>query len=949
LSDTELPRRRAEVARYPPGSHAAYAIDDADGDEREAKRAVSPKDSDGACALLAPGATLRDLVAALPDDESPAILHSLPEGMRAVTYRELSQRIGGLTRGLVARGFTGGEPVAIVAPNGPEWIIAALAVANAGAIAVLVDPQLDSESLRHVLADSRPRLVFTTRDAAERLRRHAALPFRGVMLDATPGESGGWRELIAAEPVRLPMLKAEDPAVMFYTSGTTGPPKGVPLSHRNLLFELAQLREFDLIAPGERLLLPLPLHHVYAFVMGMLAALGYRAGIVLPSALTGPQIVRAIREGKVAVVIGVPRLYEAMLAAITARIDAQAWPVRRAVRGLLRLSVFARRRLSLRLGRLLLRPLRRGLGPRLRMLASGGAALEPDLAWTLEGLGWTVATGYGLTETAPLLTIVPPGDTRFDTAGRPIAGVELRIAPLAEAEEAAEAAPAVGEIECRGPNVFSGYHKLPERSAEAFTADGWFRTEDRGWLGEDGYLRVLGRASTFVVTAAGQNIQLEALEAAYGRHPVVKDIGIFMRDRALLAVAVPEVSEPRDLGGEAPEDAVRRGIRAVAGTLPRHQRLFDVAVSRDVLARTRLGKIRRKDLRDRYDAIKHAGEGAERAAGPVPIEMMSGEDQALLENAQAAKVWRRLAEMYPQARLSPDTHVVAELGIDSLEWITVTMEIGSHTGVELSEAATARIETVRDLLREVIEAAGRAAEPAPHLEEVPESYLTDAERRWLEPLGAAEAVAAWLLYHANRIAMRAAFGLTVSGPEHVPIDANVVIAPNHASVLDPFVVAAALPYRVMRRTCFAGWAGMAFANPLFRFVARLAQALPVEHRRAAFSTLALALVVLRGSRNLVWFPEGERSRDGTVKAFRPGIGVLLKKEPRPVVPALIRGSFEAMPRGRRVPRPRRICIAFGAPLAPDRLESRGTGERAEHRIADALRSEVLRLAETPPR
>ena len=910
---------------------------------------MRPKDSDGACALLAPGATLRDLVAALPDNESPAILHSLPEEMRTVTYRELSRWISGLTFGLVARGFTEGKPVAIAAPNGPEWIIAALAVANAGALAVLVDPQLDSDSLRHVLADSRPELVFTTSDAAERLRRHADFAFRSVILDAAPGESEGWREMIAVEPVRQPVLEPENPAVMFYTSGTTGPPKGVPLSHRNLLFQLVQLRKFDLMAPGERLLLPLPLHHVYAFVVGMLAALDHRAGIVLPSALTGPQILRAIREGEVAVVIGVPRLYEAMLAAITARIDAQAWPLRHAVRALLRLSVFARRRLWLRLGGLLLRPLRRRLGPRLRMLVSGGAALDPDLAWTVEGLGWTVATGYGLTETASVLTIVPPGDTRLDTAGQPIAGVELRIVPFSEAEEAAEAVPAVGEIECRGPNVFLGYHELPERTAEAFTVDGWFRTEDRGWLGEDGYLRVLGRASTFVVTAAGQNIQLEALEASYSRPPVVKEIGIFMREHALLAVAVPEVSKLRDLDGELQEDEVRQAIRAAAETLPRHQHLIDVVVSREVLARTRLGKIRRKDLRDRYETIKRAGEGGERAAGPVPIETMSGDDQALLENAQAAKVWRRLAKMYPHARLSPDTDVVAELGIDSLEWIAVTMEIGSQTGIELSEAATARIETVRDLLREAVEAAAQAAEPPPHLEEIPESYLTDAERRWLEPLGAVEAVAAWLLYHANRIAMRAAFGLTVSGAEHVPADANVVIAPNHASVLDPFVVAAALPYGVMRRTCFAGWTGMAFANPLFRFVVRLAQALPVEQRRAAFSTLALALVALRGGRNLVWFPEGERSRDGAVKTFKPGIGVLLKEEPRPVVPVLIHGSFEAMPRGRRVPRPRRICITFGAPLTPDRLESRGKGERAEHRIADALRSEVLRLAETASR
>ena len=148
--------------------------------------------------------------------------------------------------------------------------------------------------------------------------------------------------------------------------------------------------------------------------------------------------------------------------------------IRGAYRRLLALSIELRRRFGWRIGRRLFWPLHRRLGPELRLLASGGARLEPEIAWQLEGLGWEVLTGYGLTETAPILTFNPPGRARLESAGLPVEGVELRIAPQADAP------PGQGEIQARGPNVFAGYWHNPEATREAFTADGFFRTGDLG-------------------------------------------------------------------------------------------------------------------------------------------------------------------------------------------------------------------------------------------------------------------------------------------------------------------------------------------------------------------------------------------------------------------------------------------------------------------------------------
>src|SRR5439155_3268516 len=227
------------------------------------------------------------------------------------------------------------------------------------------------------------------------------------------------------------------------------------------------------------------LHHVYPFVIGMLAALTFGLPIILPHSLTGPQMIRALHEGQATVMLGVPRLYRALRAAVAARSQAGGRLAAMLFRAGAALCTWLRRRLGLRLGKLLLRPLHRQFGPRLRVLVSGGAALDPDLAWGLEGLGWQVASGYGLTETAPILTLDPPGQARIGSVGRPLPGVDIRIAPSSRSDEPKppEAGRGgrpheEGEILARGPKIFAGYWNLPEKTREAFTEDGWFRTGD---------------------------------------------------------------------------------------------------------------------------------------------------------------------------------------------------------------------------------------------------------------------------------------------------------------------------------------------------------------------------------------------------------------------------------------------------------------------------------------
>jgi long-chain acyl-CoA synthetase len=318
---------------------------------------------------------------------------------------------------------------------------------------------------------------------------------------------------------------------------------------------------------------------------------------------------------------------------------------------------------------------------------------------------------------------------------------------------------------------------------------------------------------------------------------------------------------------------------------------------------------------------------------------MSGEDRALLEDTAAMGVWKLLTDRYPDRKLAPETSMQLDLDIDSLGWVNLTLEIGEKTGVELDEEAIERIDTVRDLLREVASGAGGTTRRLSPLES-PEDVLDDRQLRWLKPLGPGRSAMARSMFVLNRIMMRGPFSLQVEGLENLPDEGPFIIAPNHVSILDAFAVAAALDYSVLRRTYWAGWTGAAFGNPLTRLVSRLAQVVPIDLGRAGLSSLAFGAAVLKRGQNLVWFAEGERSPTGSLQPFKPGVGMLLSYYPVPVVPVFIRGTYEAMPRGKFLRRFEQVTVTFGEPFDPRSFQE---SARPQEQIVEAVRERVADL------
>ena len=829
-----------------------------------------------------------------------------------------------LAHGLRDAPIGAGGRVALWAPNSPVWIVAALAVLMAGGVVVPIDDLADADQLDAALVSSAARLIFTTAghlQACGGILRNIRVIL--VDVDGCDGRlATGWRSLLAEQTEDLPIPAPDDPAVLSWTSGTTGSPKAFFLTHRNIATNVEALEKLNVVGPRDRALLPLPLHHAYPFIVGMLTTLTIGTAIVLPAGTTGPLLVRAMREAEATTIIGVPRLYDAIWTALETRVAARGPAVRLLWRALLRSASLVQRATGLRLGRLLFAPVRRGIAARLRLLISGGSRLERETEDRLEALGWTVLSGYGLAETASLFTGNRPEARRPGSVGRPLADGEVRIADPDEN--------GVGEIELHGSSITKGYLDNPEANRAAFTGDDWYRTGDLGFVDRDGFLFVTGRAKEVLVLGGGKKVAPEDLEPIYGGAPEIAEVAVLEDKGALVALVRPDRAKLHERGATNLHDGIRVILAEKARDLASWQRLSGFALTDQPLPRTRLGKYQRFLLPALY---AEALAGATRRA----VHALTPEDMTLLRNPTAEAVWALLRERYPEAALDPDVDLALDLNVDSFGWMEISVALQDRLNIHLSESDIAGFRTIRELLSLAIERRSGASAPPP---EEP-TAATDFDR-WLAPTGSLLTALSLAFYALNRLLMRRVFRLRVSGAAKLPATGAFVITPNHVSDLDGLVIAAALPWSLFRRLYWAGDVVRMFSNPLNRLFCRALHVFPVDAKFPG-ATLESARRVLKAGQVQVWFPEAWRSPDGSLQRFLPGIGQLLLGSKVPAVPAYIDGAFEALPRGRRIPRIHPIAVTFGAPEPIELLRMAGAGRSDEERISAGLRERVAAL------
>ncbi len=474
-----------------------------------------------------------------------------------VSSQELFERIRDLALGLAALGVGPGDRVAIVAESRPEWIMSDMAILASGAVTVPIYPTLSAAQALYILKDSAARIaIVSTRAQLDKLQeiRHQVPAIEAVIVmePAAAGASvmtldevaqrghtrmaGEWGAGRAFRDTAR-AVRPDDLATIIYTSGTTGEPKGVMLTHANLVANLREGATVLDVSQDDVALSFLPLSHGFERMVSFIYLF---TGVTIIFAESFDTLGRDIAHVRPTVITGVPRVYEKMQARILEK--GQAGSAAKAA--VFRWSInagLARARAMLRgksagpltamkaaiADRLVFSKIRAGVGGRLRLVVSGSAPLSASVAEFFHAVGLPVIEGYGLTETAPILTVNPPQAPRVGTVGRRLPNVELKIAPD-------------GEILASGPNIMRGYHNKPEATADVLK-DGWFHTGDIGTIDADGYLTITDRKKDLLVTSGGKKIAPQPIEAVLKRSPLVSE-AVVLGDRRNYASAliVPE-------------------------------------------------------------------------------------------------------------------------------------------------------------------------------------------------------------------------------------------------------------------------------------------------------------------------------------------------------------------------------------------------------------------------
>ena len=819
----------------------------------------------------------------------------------AISYGRLREMAERTAAWLAVIDVAAGDRCAILADNDADWCAAYLGVLRRGAVAVPLDTAYKASQVHALLADSGARVFFTTPKYLETVqegRRLAASDCRVVLLHGEADATVSFEAMVGgrmpAPPLPACPSTPADPAVILYTSGTTSDPKGVVLTHGNLLSERAGA--FDIVRVDERdtILGVLPLFHALAQMANLLLPFSIGARVVFLETLNTTELLRGLGERGVTVFACVPQFFYLIHQRVTTEVGKANFIVRALFNAMLALNRTTRG-IGVNAGPLLFRKVHKVLGGQMRLMVTGGSRFDPQVGADLYAMGFNILQGYGLTETSGAATLTRPGDPALETVGQALPGNHVRIGPRESSEEEG----ADGEVLIAGPIVMQGYFNRPDATAAALK-DGWLHTGDLGRLDRKGRLVITGRKKEIIVLSSGKNIYPEEIEAVYRKSAFIEEICVLGLSRPgepsaerLYAVIVPNQRILRERKIANVGDIIRFEVEGASVHLPHHKHVLGYEIWLEPLPRTSTGKIKRFEVERR---VRAAEAKKQAPGGPV----LDDTDREWLARDDLAPILALISQAArPGSTVTPDANLELDLGLDSMERVELLTALEQRVGADIPEEELQRLYTVRELSESLLaHASGTGTEAAASWDALlaPDAGREQGFREWLEPHWLVPAVLFGLLKLA-RLLLRPGVKVTIDGLEHFPARGPYLISPNHQSYLDPFFLLPALPYRIARQMFFVG-ATEYFETPLTRWLARQVNLVPVDPDAALVAAMQAGAAGLREGRILVLFPEGERAIDGSVRTFKKGAAILSHHLRAPIVPVALRGVYEIWPRNR---------------------------------------------------
>ncbi|MAF13223.1 hypothetical protein CMK11_22445 [Candidatus Poribacteria bacterium] len=800
-----------------------------------------------------------------------------------LTYSELLGASQRLARELAQDGRQPGGKAVLFANSRPEWVVAYFACAAAGLTVVPLDPQTPLPEVRAIGEFTDAHLYFTTEVSQAALERELLAQWeRDCALTVHDLESLNHYGEPPPDEV-MDRAAPDDPASIIFTSGTAVDPKGAVLSHANFLANVEGVAALLEPLATDRFLSVLPLNAAFEFSSGLLIPLSVGTSVTYAGSLNPRRILATIAEAEATVMLGIPRLYQ-MYAEMARRQAASS-------------------------GRTLAEELHDLFGGRMRVLVSGGAALDPDVYTDFERAGIPVHEGYGLTEAAPVITVNPLRATRKGSVGLPLPGTQVDIEDPDE--------DGVGEIVVAGASVMRGYYRNEAATTQAIR-NGRLHTGDLGYIDAEGYLHITGRSKDVIVTSAGKNVYPDEVELRYKGLPHVREICV---------VGVKDASQREQVHAVlvvAPDgnrDEIAQAMSEVAAELPSYQRIQQVHYRTRELPKSTSLKVNREEIRDLLtrgepDAEVHA----------TPGSPFKGADEWDPEPWQADLV-REIAQITgaDAATIRPGHDFDRDLNLDSLMKVELLALLETKLGLALPEQIALKFQTVQDVMDYVTPLLGDAGQTpgvgAVHAVSLDSLPSRTHESHYLRKTGTQRLIGHTFRWGA-RLAYRLAFRLDGRGVQNLPTDGPFIIAANHASHLDSAAIIS-LMGRSARDLHVLGAKDYFFDwRPKGWIVSTCLNVLPFDRHENFLRSLGLSQRAVQMGRSLLIFPEGTRSRTGELAEFKPGLGLLALELGVPIVPTYIEGTYAALPVGRLVPRPAPVRVTFGQAMPVDEYRVR---------------------------
>lgn len=779
-----------------------------------------------------------------------------------ISYKELINRIKYFSENLIE--LENNHFGLIIMENRAEWIYSFFGIWDKKSPVIALDALSNPDEILYVLEDSNPRFIMCSNETEENIKKSLENYSKNEDIKVINVDNYKIEEnkmsIIGEKNVILENPEGDETAVMLYTSGTTGKPKGVMLTFNNLISEIEGVYEKGIFDHKDQVLAILPFHHILPLMGTVLLMFRKQTSVVLVKKVASKEILEALSKNDVTALIGVPRLYKLFYDGVMQQINSKFL-----TRIIYKIMTKIK---STSVKRKVFKKVHDKFGGKLKFIVSGGAKLDIEIAKFYETIGIACLEGYGLTETAPVIAVGSLKERKVGTVGKKLYNVDVKIVDE--------------ELWVKGPIVTKGYYNKDEKTKESITEDGWFKTGDVASIDEEGYITILGRKNTMIVLSNGKNIDPETLENKIiaESNYLIKEIGIFGKNDKLCGIIVPEMTEIRKRGITNIKTYIKNIIEDYNLKVHNYEKILDYKIYEEELPKTRVGKIRRFMLNDLYEK------------GEVKRKKVEE------PNSQTYKMLKEYVKKLKGIEAQPEENLELEVGMDSLDIVEFFAYIENSFGVKINEEQFSQMNNLKSLT-------GYLEEKAIKMENVDIDWKKIIEN--VQSAGKTKNIIAKILKIFLDIPVRLYFRLKMIDRKKITEEPQIFVA-NHQSFVDALVLGSLLPNKILFNTMFLAidWY---FKGKILGKIFKNQNVILVDINNNIGKTVEEIASYIKAGKNILIFPEGARTKDGKVAEFKKVFAIIGKELNIDIQCLGIKGAYEAYSRHMRIPRPKKIEVA----------------------------------------